>query len=155
MRKLLELVSLAAIVFLCWLTYGAVYGQSPITGPVPTHFDLAGHPNHWGSSHSLLILPAAAIGLYLLTTVISQFPGAFNYPVRITDDNRARLESLALDMIAWMKTEIILLFALLQSAILHSIRLGAPLTSPWPIFVALPATLITTVWFIAAMRRAA
>jgi hypothetical protein len=154
MRKLLELASLLAVAFLCWITYDALYGPKPITGVIPTHFDLAGHPNHYGSPQSLQILAAAGIGLYLLTTLISQFPRAFNYPVRITEENRPRLQRLAQDMLAWMKTEILILFAVLQHSIIDSVRHGAAALNPLPIFLFLPITAITTAWYISAMRRA-
>ncbi len=107
MRRTLEVVSLAGLAVLFWITWRAFYGPDPLPARIPTHFDIAGNPNGWGSPSSLLLLPAVALAIYLGMTVVSKFPSAFNYPVRVTPENRPRLQALTLQMIAWLKTEMI------------------------------------------------
>jgi len=85
-------------------------------------FDLAGHPNAYGPPQMLLILPAVALVLYLLITVVSRNPAVFNYPVRATPQNRQRLQELALNMIAFLKAETVILFALIQYQTIDSAR---------------------------------
>jgi len=87
--------------------------------------------------------------------VVSQFPSAFNYPVRVTAENRPRLEALTLQMIAWLKTEMICLFAWIQWAIVESARQGRLSVSlaEMPLFIL--AIFGTIAWHIVAMFRAA
>ncbi len=153
MRKTLEVIALAALAFQAWITYRAFFGPDRLPAQIPTHFDLAGKPNAWGSPATLIFFPAMAITIYLLFTVVTRFPSAFNYPVRVTPQNRARLESLALGMIAWLKVEIVLLFAVIQWGIIQAARHPSPnLPATWmPIM--LVAVFATIGWHIAAMFR--
>jgi hypothetical protein len=142
MRRLLEVVSLAALTVLFGETARAVYGASPLRGPIPTHFNAAGNPDAWGSASMLWLLPAIASVLYLLMTWVSRHPGAFNFPVRVTPFNRARLEVVALSMIAWLKLELVCFFALLQWAILRAAR------KPGHEFAAVPMPAFLAVIFL-------
>jgi hypothetical protein len=92
--------------------------------------------------------------LYLSITVVSQFPSAFNYPVRVTPENRPRLEALAIGMITWLKVELVFLFLWIQSSTIDAARhqtLGLPLLL---LPVSLLAVFGTITWHIVAMRRA-
>src|ERR1700722_9305629 len=122
MRKLLHILSLAALAFLLWITYAAPYGPNHLTGRIPTHFGADGQPDAWGEPKMLLLLPCVAIFLYLMMTLVSRFPNAFNYPVRVTAQNRPRLQGIAQNMIAWLTLETVCLFAALQYFIVQAIR---------------------------------
>lgn len=154
MRRALEFVSLAALAFLVAETALALYGRAPLTGPVPTHFNVAGNPDAWGPASMLWLLPAIAVGLYLLMTWVARHPGAFNFPVRVTPFNRPRLEALALSMIAWIKVELLVLFALIQWSILRSARTPAHTFTPVPMPVFLVAVFLTVGIHLAGILRA-
>jgi uncharacterized membrane protein len=154
MRKLLEVISLIALATLLWMTATALYGQGHLPEKIPTHFDFAGNPNAWGSARMLLVLPAAGIFLYLSISLVSFFPNSFNYPVRVSAQNRLRLQSIALRMLAFLKAETICLFALIQYYTLQaarSNRLGLP---PFLMLAAIVVIFITMGSHLAAMRRA-
>lgn len=124
MRKSLEILGLIGLGLLVWLTWSALWGPQRLPARVPTHFDAAGNPNAWGSPTGMLLLPAIAIGVYLLMTVVAQFPEAFHYSVRTTAANLPRLQAVTLDMLAWIKAEIVCLFAVLQWAFVRSAQTG-------------------------------
>jgi len=154
MRKTLEAICLVAMAALFWVTFCAVYGHDALPDRIPTHFDLAGKPNGWGSPSSLLLLPVLALVLYLGMTLVSRFPSTFNYPVRVTAENRPRLQALSLEMIAWLKVELVCLFTWIQWSIVESVRQGQ---GGLPVLV-VPGSLVvvlgTVVWHIVAMNRA-
>lgn len=135
MRRILEFVSLAALAYLLAETAYAFLGPSPLAGPIPTHFNLAGRPNAWGSTRMLWLLPAIASVLYLLMTWVARHPAAFNFPVRVTPFNRGRLEAIAVSMTVWLKAELIGFFAFIQWTLLraaHSPGRGIPAVyMPW------------------------
>jgi hypothetical protein len=154
MRKLLEIISLMALAMLLWMSLSALYGADHLQDKIPTHFDLAGNPNAWGSSQMLLLLPGVGIFLYLTISLVSFFPGSFNYPVRVSAQNRERLQSIALNMMAFLKAETLCLLALLQYYTLQaarSNRLGLP---PFLMLIAIAVVFVTMGSHIAAMRRA-
>jgi len=154
MRKSLEAISLAVLAGMVWMAWHALLGPNRLPNRIPTHFNFSGQPDGWGSPSFLIMFPIAAVGLYLLLSVVVRFPEAFNYPVRVTEENRPRLEALTLEMIAWMKMEMIWLFAWIQWTILNAAQKGnGPSLALLPVFVV--ALFGTIAWFFVAMRRAA
>jgi uncharacterized membrane protein len=156
MRKLLQLISLLALAALWLLTWQALHGSTPLPTRIPTHFDIAGNPNAWGSAgNSLFILPAVATAVFLLIGLVSLNPASFNYPVRITPQNRERLQSLALQLIACIQAESTILLAILQYSILQAFRAGHFSLNPFLIPIGVAVILLTTIGHIIAMRRTA
>ena len=124
MRKILEAVAVIAFLADVWITYRALSGPNPLPARIPTHFDAAGNPNGWGSPTALIFLPGIAIALYFGITAVSRFPMAFHYPVRVTQVNLPRIQSLTLDMLAWIKAELCGMFCALQYWMIEAARSG-------------------------------
>lgn len=124
MRKILENVSLAALVVLAVLTFDALMGPHRLPDKIATHFNGVGEPTDYGSPQSLLGLPIGALALYALMTMVARRPGAFNFPAKVTPMNRPRLEELAVQMIAWLKAEVVCLFAWIQHFTIVAARSG-------------------------------
>jgi len=57
MRKALEVIGAAALAAMFWMTWSALTGPNHLRDKIPTHFDVAGRPNAWGSSITLFLLP--------------------------------------------------------------------------------------------------
>jgi uncharacterized membrane protein len=123
-RKTIELVGLIALGVLVWITYQAVAGPRRLPDRIPTHFDMAGNANGWGSPAMLLLLPVVGIGTYLTISLVSRFPMAFHYPVQVAQVNVPRVQNLTLDMVTWLKTELACLFAMLQGWMIQAARSG-------------------------------
>jgi uncharacterized membrane protein len=154
MRKILEAISLAALAILFWITYAALFGPQPLASPIPTHFNLSGQPDAWGNPLTLLMIPGLAIVLDLLMTFVSHFPAAFNYPVRVTPQNRPRLQHLALNMIAFIKAETVTLLTLVQYFSIQTARLQRSSLPPALMIAAIAIIFATILLHIVAMRRA-
>jgi uncharacterized membrane protein len=155
MRKFLETISVAALATLLYLTWTALYGPNHLAGQIPTHFGAMGQPTSYGPASTLWLLPIVGLGLYALITVVGLFPGAFNYPVRVTVQNRDRLQRIAVRMVVGVKAEILILFAILQYEIIQSVRTQ---TNSLPILLmpmALALIFLTLALHIAALLRAA
>jgi uncharacterized membrane protein len=155
MRKTLECIGLLSLIVLFWMAWSALYGANPLPDRVATHFDAAGNANGWGSPQGLLLFPLMAAVLYLLMSLVTRFPAAFHYPVRVTPRTIAALQEVTLDMIAWLKAELACLFALLQWAFIQAARTGDGHLFPMilPFFIA--AVFGTIGWHWIAMFRAA
>lgn len=108
---ILELTALLGLIF-----QGIVLIQwwPQLPAVVPTHFGAYGLPDAWGAKSSLFLLPAIAVGLYIILSAASCFPGLYNYPVRITEDNYRAQYILARLLLCFLKTEIIWIFASLN-----------------------------------------
>jgi len=154
MRKALEAVSLIALVALVFITLRAFYGPDRLPDPIPTHFNAAGQPDGYGSPAMLLVFPIIATVIYLLMTLVSRFPAAFNFPVRVTPFNRQRLEELALSMIAWLKAEVVIIFAWIENEAIAAARRPGHQFSPLPMPLLLALVFATCIIHIVAMFKA-
>lgn len=121
-RKTLEASALAMLAVLVVAVMWALFGPNRLPDRVATHFDLAGHPNGWSSPLGLLLLPVIGVFIYVLMTVLSRDPSRFNYPVQVTPQNRPVLESLSLDMISWLKAELIGTFLWIDLDLIYAAR---------------------------------
>jgi uncharacterized membrane protein len=102
-----EVVAAAAVAFL-FIYLSATWATLP--DKIPTHFDFAGTPDHWGSKYSLLLLVGVTIVLYVGLSILTRFPHIYNYPFAITDENRRQQYSLARNMVTALKAELVCVF---------------------------------------------
>jgi hypothetical protein len=151
MRLVRETLALSGLVFqLAVVRY--YWNQMPHR--VPTHFDAGGTPNAYGEKSELLFVPVIAALLYAVLTVLSFFPQSFNYPVPVTDANRARLQSIAVGMLGWLKAELTWTLAyIVWSTVRVAVgRSGGPGIGFLPILlIVVGATIVSA---ILRMRRA-
>jgi len=155
MRKSLEVVVLGMLGVFYWMTWAALRGPNRLPGRIPTHFDLAGNPNGWGPSNTLLLLPIVATGVYLLITVLAGISTSFNYPVRVTAENPPFLRAQTRNMVSWIKLEIICLFAYLQVAIIEAARSREFHLSRLMIPIFMLAFFATVGWYVWVIVRGA
>ena len=137
MRKTLESLSLAALAFLLIITADALVGPHRLPDRIPTHFDASGQAIAFGSPQLLLGIPIGAVILYALMSMVARRSGAFNFPTKVTPMNRPRLEALAVQMVSWLKLEVVCLFAWIQHFTIEAARTGHGALSP----VFMPVTL--------------
>jgi hypothetical protein len=78
---------------------------------IPTHFDMTGNVNGWGSRWTLAVLPAVGLVSDLSMAVALRFPRTWNTGVKITVFNRARVYRLVRDLIADLRLCFALLFS--------------------------------------------
>lgn len=108
---ILELLSLASIIGMILII---VQFWADLPQKIPTHFGAAGQADGWGNKNSIFQLPVIAVFLYLLLTIINQFPHIFNYPWKITEENARIQYQIARTSNTIIKTEILLVFTYLQ-----------------------------------------
>jgi uncharacterized membrane protein len=125
MRKTMEVLGVMVLGYLCWITYWGLNGPDRLPDRIPTHFDISGQPNAWGSAGILWILPLVGLGVYLLMTVLASIRfRRYNLPVRVTEANLPFIQEKTSEMVAWIKTEVLCLFVYIQAAIIQGARLG-------------------------------
>lgn len=155
MRRSLEFVALAALTVLWGISIYALLGPSRLPERIPTHFNLAGNPDAWGGRQVLWLLPAIGTLIFATMTTVALFPGAFNYPVPVTPANRAALQNLALRLIAWLKAEVVCLFAWIQQGTIAAAKGARGGLSPFFILTAVVVVFVTVGWHLIQMRETA
>ncbi|MGD0347037.1 MAG: DUF1648 domain-containing protein [Terracidiphilus sp.] len=154
MRKLLGVVGIATLGLLFLATGIAVYGTNPLPERIPTHFDLSGHPDGYSSSTFIVIVPFVALVLYGLITIVARYPTLTHYPVEVTPENRSRLEHLALGMMAWLKVEMVGIFACIQITLIHAANHPEEVVSLLGLWIMLGTVIVTVIYYVVAMLLA-
>lgn len=93
------------------------YGNLP--DKIPMHYNFAGEIDRWGSKKGLFFMPIMSILLYLLLTVVTFFPSAWNMPVTVKEENKIRVYSCVKTLMILMKLEIIVCFFYITYTMLH------------------------------------
>jgi uncharacterized membrane protein len=156
MRKIMEVASLMTLGFLYWITWAALNGSEPLPLRIPTHFDISGQPNAWGSPQVLWLLPVIGTGLYLLMTALGSIRyRRYNLPVRVTQANLSFIQDQTAVMVSWIKFEMLCLFAWIQSTIIQGARTGEFHLSPAIVPVFLVVIFATVGWCLALIIRGA
>ncbi|HEY9842415.1 MAG TPA: DUF1648 domain-containing protein [Candidatus Obscuribacterales bacterium] len=110
LEKICEVVALAGLV-VCLGLFVRYWPQLPET--IPTHFNIAGKADDFGSKSVFVIFPVMASLMYLLILVLSRFPHTYNYVWQITEANAPVQYRLARTLMAWAKACSIWLMAVL------------------------------------------
>jgi hypothetical protein len=153
MRKSLEAAALVLLGLTWGWTAAAIFGSNPLPARIPVHFDPAGAPDRWGSRGSLWMIPLMTAVIYTLMTLVARYPSAFNFPMRIRPATRPQLESIALNLIGWLKVEVLALFFWIQFQAIQYARNGRGELSPAFLPLVLAAIFGTIAGHIIAMRR--
>jgi uncharacterized membrane protein len=114
LREWIAIMALTAETAIVWQSWGSL----PLH--VPTHFAVDGRPDAYGPKASILVLPIVSLVLYVVLTALSFFPQRLNYPVQVTEANRAPLQKIALSMLGWLKALVMCIFAFIVQVEVHS-----------------------------------
>jgi uncharacterized membrane protein len=156
MRKTLEVVGLALLGVLYWITYAAMLGPERLPERIPTHFDISGQPNAWGSPAILWLLPVIGTGVYLLITMISRIRfRSYNLPVRVTENNLPFIQDQTSELVSWIKVEMLCLFCYIQWGLIQAARSREFRLSPAVIPVFLVGVFGIVGWYLTAILRGA
>lgn len=162
MRKILDGISFVLLALQFLMTVSAVYGRNPLPDRFPTHLDVVGNPDKWGTTSSLQVLPFVSLVLYFFVTVVAEFALSGKAKKKSIDEATGEeiplapspLEELTQNLIAWIKTEMTAIFTCLQVTLLEAAwhpDQGSTLLGVWLLLVAVVATIA---WYVAAMVRA-
>jgi uncharacterized membrane protein len=153
MRRTLEAIALVALVLIWGFTWVALKGPNPLPDRIATHFDFAGNANGWGEPSMLWLFPIVASFIYGMMMVVVRYPASFHYSVGVTDENRPRLQAIAVDLVVWLKAELVCLFAWIQYEIIESARLGKGALPPILVPIVIVGIFATIIWYFIAMQR--
>lgn len=110
-ERTLRIASMVGVVFLFFLV--VVY-WTQLPDSIPSHYNAAGKPDSWSGKGSLLILPTVGLVIYIGLSILTRFPHLYNFPWKITEENKERQFHLAQMLVLSLKTESIWLFGYIQ-----------------------------------------
>lgn len=114
---LLEFIAAAFII--STIVYAIIaYNNLPDT--VATHFDFKGEPDAFGNKSSIWAMPIVSFVLWMLLSIVNQFPHSFNYPFKLTNTNVERQYRMAQRFMRIMKIWVCGLFLYVLNTIVES-----------------------------------
>lgn len=148
MKKIRLITNIISVILMSgYIVFLAVKWRS-IPETVPTHFDAMGQPDAWGSKVSLIAEPIFMAALFFVLVIAERFPSAWNFPVKVTADNRNRLYSIGYSMMGAMKILVVCVFIDIG---LSSIIPEFPV---WPLYLLMILIAIAVITGIIASARA-
>lgn len=99
---------------------------------IPKHYGIDGTPDSYGNRTSILIMPIIGIIVYSIMSMLHKHPEVFNYPIKITKENKDQLYKLGQSTIRNIKLIVIIGFASLN---FFSIRIGMGLSQKLPLYI--------------------
>jgi uncharacterized membrane protein len=136
-RAVAEALALAPLIFMGVIT---IQAWPDLPEHIATHFGANGRPDRFGPRGSIWLLPAAHFFVWLLITVVQQFPQVWNHPFPLTDENREDQIRNGLWMLLILKILLGITFAWIQWGSIQASLGQAPGLSPG----LLPAMLVAT-----------
>ena len=100
-----EVISIITLLTLFISTY---YMWPSVPEKIPNHFSFYGVPNSWGLKGALPTMVYVSVFIFLLFTVLSRFPRAINFPVKVNEENSKSHLQLRFSLILWIKAELVL-----------------------------------------------
>ena len=103
---ILEILSIAGLA--CFLGF-MIYQYNSLPDMVATHFNAQGEPDSFSKKTAMWFLPAAAVVIYSILSLIIRIPEKLNYFVKITQANAHTQYMLSIRLIRVLKLTIILM----------------------------------------------
>lgn len=97
------LIEICSILILFSIIIVVIVNYSKLQNIIPTHYNLTGDVDSYGSKNTIWIYPLVAILFYVGLSIVIKYPHKFNYPITITDMNIKRVYKLSIMVIRLIK----------------------------------------------------
>lgn len=119
-----KILNIICILILISLSIYLLINWASIPNKIPAHYNALGVIDRWGDKSELLILPIISWVLYIMITVIQQFPSIWNTGVKVTEKNREEVYSIIRNMIDILKLVIVCSFTYITINSIYGIELS-------------------------------
>lgn len=109
--KVIEVLSILAVLYITALL---VFNYADLPNRIPTHYNFEGVPDGWGSKSTVIVVWVVAIFVYIGMTILSRYPGLYNFPVEITEQNISIQYKLAIKLVRTLKLALVVTFMLIM-----------------------------------------
>ncbi|WP_163102319.1 DUF1648 domain-containing protein [Peribacillus alkalitolerans] len=114
---------------------------------IPTHFGANGKPDDWGSKHTIWILTAIGMLIWVGLSILERFPHTYNY-MNLTPENIENQYKIGRLLVNSLKNGMIFLFSYIQWKIIQVIEGSAVGLGSWFLPILLLITFGTVFGFI-------
>ena len=141
-ETIVSLLCIVGIVVYLLLAWGSIPDR------IPGHYNALGEVDRWSGKSSLIVLPIISWLIFGFITLVERYPQIWNTGIPVTEQNRERVYRMLKNLIALVKTFVLLMFASLT--VLSSLAVNLPI---WYILVFLMAVFGTIAVCIVQLNR--
>ena len=123
-KRLYKILNIISFIVLVSMFLYLILTWSTIPDTIPTHFDGTGDADSWNGKGTLIIMPAFAVLLYSMITLLEHHPDAWNTGIKLTPQNQDRVLAAVHGMIVITKLAMLLSFAWINYCSARCINLG-------------------------------
>ena len=125
---IVDMLSLALLVML--IIYTALQIQD-MPETIPTHFNFKGEADGFGSKHTMWLLPAIGIAMFVGFNILNRYPHIHNYMVNITEENALKNYRFSTRILRFVTLFTMILFAYIQYSIVSAANGNHSPIGPW------------------------
>jgi uncharacterized membrane protein len=160
MRRILDGVSLIALLLLIVASGLALFGPKKLPSEIPTHLDAYGQPDAWASRTPIEVVPFIAIAIFLgLAAVAKRSSAALDTGQgdsgqKVNADGQPAETSIH-KLIAWLRAELLGILACVELSSIHTARNPGDSWSLWSVgtWGLVVAVFITAGWYAMTLFR--
>lgn len=108
-----RIINILCLIMVLGTTIWLVAYWKNIPAEIPTHFDIYGNADDFGSKKDIIMLPIFTWIMLGVMSLVECFPGTWNTGVKVTPENSARVYAIIKGMLVWVKFLVILIFVML------------------------------------------
>ena len=112
-KILYRIVNILCLLMVLGTTIWLIAYWKNIPAEIPTHFDLYGNADDFGSKKDIIMLPIFTWIMLGVMSLVELCPGAWNTGVKVTPENSARVYGIIKGMLVWVKFIVMLIFVLM------------------------------------------
>jgi uncharacterized membrane protein len=120
--KIERIAQYASILLLFFLLAYTASSFAHLPDTVPTHVNMNGEIDGWGSRWFIWFLPFTAIFTFVLLLLSMKLPQAINYPVKITEENAQRQFLIVRLFMKILNLAMVFMFVVLQFVLVSLAR---------------------------------
>lgn len=150
MQKAMNIIGYS--VFLGCVVYAIImFGKLP--DEVPTHFNINGEADGWGSKYTMIVVPLIALVVCLPLEALEKRPHLHNYPAFFNEENAEKLYSISMRTLNFVKNGTLLLFGLILVEMVLAANQNSFGFRMWSIIVVLALLFVPIVWHLYSLQQ--
>jgi uncharacterized membrane protein len=145
-RELVAVLGLLSAIFV------VVFNYRDLPQRIPTHFGVSGVVDHWGDKSALWLIVGLSCVLYAVLSLVRFLPTSLiNVPV--AQEQRAAAIPISFEMIAWLKAEVMCMFAFLTWTVVGVVEGRGQGLGVWFLPVTMVVIFGTIAFYLVRMLR--
>lgn len=110
-NKIIDILGVILTLFLVIITFMHWKDAADI---VPTHYNMRGEVDGYGSKNTILYILPIALIIYIAMSILGRYPQIYNYAVNITTENKEKQYNMASTFMRVINVEIMVIFVSMQ-----------------------------------------